>query len=762
MDDKTGMVLDGYQLVRPLGRGGFGEVWLCRSLAMGDFRAIKLISTGDPAKVAREHSAMLRYRAAAGLDSRHLVPVEHINLDERALYYVMPLADGTGGAGPEDPAWEPLTLHALIEAKRREGVWFSSGEIVGLISPVLLALQTLLDAGLVHGDVKPSNVLLFHGFPRLADLGLLDDDRLSRTRAGTPVFSAPSWYGGGLSDMYSAAATLHVLLTGNDPDTLGRSAFRWPPPGQESLSPSERDEWLRLHAVVRRGVAERVQERYPDFAAMLEAVEGGSSAGPPPAPEPLAAPGGSARKGWVATLAMAALAGVGGLAKLLAPKEEIPTPPPAETSGEQELTEEQEDDYRIKAGMIASYAQSGDAVRTLAMVDSLWTAYPQSRSQPAYSIYRAMALRDLGRIEEAKEELRKAVHVSPRIEAMTLRIDLWESLGDLEEAELSQTRILEAYGPNTLALAFRAEVRAKRGDYAGVEADRLAALPLNPDAPEMQRRYVATMWNGLAKKYPGYAEHLGEKGLEEALLDESRNPADPWVIECLDDILDDLLAEDASLSEQANAARSKLRDRMIDDFGRRHYEYSLVMLDRLTMPESGGGGRPIPPVMVKTPVLSLYRALLLDRLHRQAEVAEELRGYRDDDLSPRQAESRAALLVALSWEEEAESLLTRMMAALPSDGGRGATETRIELLELRARVRAVRGEYAGVRGDHAEAFRLAGGLDSQDGGGSDLRRSVGQARRELAERFPDYADYLAKQGDAPAEIFEGDFSLSPE
>ncbi len=272
MDDKTGLILDGYQLLRPLGRGGFGEVWLCRSQAIGDLRAIKLISTEDPAKAAKEHSALTRYRAAAGLDPRHLVPIEHINRNERALYYVMPLADGPEGVNPKSPSWEPLTLDAVIERRRGEDVWFSSGEIIGMISPVLLALQTLLDAGLVHGDVKPANILFFNGATRLADLGLLDDDRLSRTRAGTPVFSAPSWYRGGLPDMYSAAATLYVLLTGNHPDTMGRSAFRWPPSGEASLSPSERNAWFRLHGIVRRAVDEHVSERYLDFSAMLDAV----------------------------------------------------------------------------------------------------------------------------------------------------------------------------------------------------------------------------------------------------------------------------------------------------------------------------------------------------------------------------------------------------------------------------------------------------------------------------------------------------------
>ncbi len=264
-------VLDGYRLVRFLGRGGFGEVWLCQSEAMGDYRALKWIPSTNPERLKKEYESLVHYRlAAARLRSPDLVPIEHVNREEAGLYYVMPLVDGAAGNDPADPAWHPLSLAAKIEAQAKLPDWFTSHEILALIQPVLRGLQTLSDAGLVHRDVKPENILFFNGLPCLGDISLLGADALVITRRGTPGYATPSWYEGGLPDMYGAAATLYTLLTGNLPDKMGRGAFLWPPQGEPSLSEAERAEWKRLHGVIRRATEERVSERFVDFRAMAE------------------------------------------------------------------------------------------------------------------------------------------------------------------------------------------------------------------------------------------------------------------------------------------------------------------------------------------------------------------------------------------------------------------------------------------------------------------------------------------------------------
>lgn len=273
MNAAPDQVLDGYRLIRFLGRGGFGEVWLCRSEAMGDYRALKIISTTSPEHLRKEYDSLLQYRkASAQLRTPHLLPIEHVNLVSDGLFYVMPLADGIGSDDPNSPEWIPLTLGQMTFRRDEHSTWFTSKEVIHIIQPILHALQTLSDAGLVHRDVKPENILFFDGKPCLGDISLLGMDAHIITQRGTPGYATPSWYVGGLPDMYGAAATLYHFLTGNSPDKMGRAKFLWPPQGENSLTPQERAIWSHLHKVIRRACEEKPSERYLDFRAMAEAM----------------------------------------------------------------------------------------------------------------------------------------------------------------------------------------------------------------------------------------------------------------------------------------------------------------------------------------------------------------------------------------------------------------------------------------------------------------------------------------------------------
>jgi len=179
-----GDLYDGYRLIRQIGSGGFGEVWLCRSEAIGELKALKFVTASRPELLEKEVNSLVHYRQAANnLRSPHLMPIEHINRSGGGLFYVMPLADGRGAGSPEEEEWKPLTLERMIH--ERQGGWFTSGEIAGIMAPILSGLQAISDAGLVHRDVKPANILFLGGRPCLADISLLGEDSLSITRRAT-------------------------------------------------------------------------------------------------------------------------------------------------------------------------------------------------------------------------------------------------------------------------------------------------------------------------------------------------------------------------------------------------------------------------------------------------------------------------------------------------------------------------------------------------------------------------------------------------
>ena len=276
-------LIDGFRLIRKIGAGGFGEVWLCQAEASehvpsGDFMAMKFVPATDGRCLAKEFHGLAKYvEVSEQLSDAFIVPIVYANLCDEGLYYVMPLAVGYGSHDPEDPTdpdWKPVTLSALIEFQRNSPSWFTSEDIKNCLLPILLSLQALSDASLIHRDVKPENILLFGEYLCLADISLLGPDKENITRRGTPGYSAPSWYceSGGHPDMYGVAVTLFTLLTGNQPDKIGRAAFRWPPHGEESLSDAERGEWLRLHRVIRRAIDDRPAERFHDFSTFARAL----------------------------------------------------------------------------------------------------------------------------------------------------------------------------------------------------------------------------------------------------------------------------------------------------------------------------------------------------------------------------------------------------------------------------------------------------------------------------------------------------------
>jgi serine/threonine protein kinase len=204
-----GSQISGLRIVRLLGGGGMGEVYLARDETLDRFVALKLVA---PALADDERFAgrlLSESRRAAKLEHPAIVPVYAAGEDRGRLYLAMRyVAGGTLAdrlaAGPLDPA-----------------------EAATLLAPIADALDTAHAAGLVHRDVKPANILLDGERAMLADFGLArtatSPDSLSRPEgfSGTLSYVAPEQIEGdqstGASDQYSVAWVLFEAVCGRPP-----------------------------------------------------------------------------------------------------------------------------------------------------------------------------------------------------------------------------------------------------------------------------------------------------------------------------------------------------------------------------------------------------------------------------------------------------------------------------------------------------------------------------------------------------------------
>jgi hypothetical protein len=268
--DASGALLRGeqvgnLQVLTPLGEGSMGATYIARHPVLRTAFAVKTF------KSTREDVFKEAYLAAR-IDSPHVVPITDAgHLDRgggvRMPYLVQGYVDG-------------LDLRDVIGAVRGLGRTVPAGFAARLVAEVAMGLHACHKAGVVHCDVKPSNIMLHgSGEAMLGDFGIAQspqnrpDDGFAVT--GSPAYIPPElWREGGLtsrrSDIYALGITAHQLMTGALP-ILGRNLNEWkaahlnhtyvPPPPR---SPRE----AYLFSVIAR-MLEKHPEQRPETAEMV-------------------------------------------------------------------------------------------------------------------------------------------------------------------------------------------------------------------------------------------------------------------------------------------------------------------------------------------------------------------------------------------------------------------------------------------------------------------------------------------------------------
>jgi len=259
-----------YRLVRKLGQGGMGAVWLAHDTHLARRVALKVprFGPGDGPEVLERF--FREARAAAAIRHPHVCPVHDVGQIDGIHYLTMAYIDGP-------------PLSDLIEGRGP----LPQAPAAALVRQLALALQAAHELGIVHRDLKPGNVLVGpDGEPVITDFGLArraeaGEARLTRTGSilGTPAYMSPeqveaSGDVGPASDVYSLGVMLYELLTGRPPFTGPLTEVLW----QVRFKEPERPSVLRpdldpqLEAIVMRALAKQPEMRYgsmDEFAADL-------------------------------------------------------------------------------------------------------------------------------------------------------------------------------------------------------------------------------------------------------------------------------------------------------------------------------------------------------------------------------------------------------------------------------------------------------------------------------------------------------------
>lgn len=224
-------VVPDHELLRLIGRGSSGEVWLAMN-TLGSCRAVKIVRKENFSRSQpfdREFAGVQKFEPVSRLHDG-LVDILQVGRNDAAgyFYYVMEVADDVRiGQNLNLEEYTPRTLAWDLDQRGRLPI----GECVRLGAAIASALGFLHRHGLIHRDIKPSNIIFVNGFPKLADIGLVTDLSEAGARIGTEGFIPPEGAGSAQADIYSLGKVLYEISTGHDrndypalPEPLGDSA----------------------------------------------------------------------------------------------------------------------------------------------------------------------------------------------------------------------------------------------------------------------------------------------------------------------------------------------------------------------------------------------------------------------------------------------------------------------------------------------------------------------------------------------------------
>jgi len=251
-----------YRVLSPLGQGAMGVVYRGRDETLDREVALKVMALGPGADAEARARFQREARAVARLQHPNIVTVYELGEHEGAPYMAMELLEG-------------VDLQRAIEAGLRP----NPRATLPIVLQLLSGLGHAHENGIVHRDVKPSNLFLPRGRPaKIMDFGvarLAGGMTTTGQVVGTPNYMSPEQVRGahvdGRSDLFSAGLILYELVTGEKAyrgDSVVSLLFKIAHEQPDLSLIPKGTEWDRLRAILARALAKDPSQRYPHAPAM--------------------------------------------------------------------------------------------------------------------------------------------------------------------------------------------------------------------------------------------------------------------------------------------------------------------------------------------------------------------------------------------------------------------------------------------------------------------------------------------------------------
>lgn len=277
--------IPGYEVLRELGRGGMGVVYLARQVALQRMVALKTIASNNVPRLAE--LLLTEAHIASRLNHPAIVPVYEANTDAEPWYFSMGLVAG------------------VDLAQRLSSGVLTVQQTVDLAVTICGALQHAHELGICHLDIKPANILLDRDSrPKLTDFGLSAVHRSelnARAIIGTPQFMSPEQALGATedvgvaSDIYSLGAVMYAALAGRpplvsaNPQELILQVVSQPPPRFRELGIAVPKP---LESIIRKCLQKKPAQRYATIQLLQEDLAAFDAGQPVKARPP----------GWISTM----------------------------------------------------------------------------------------------------------------------------------------------------------------------------------------------------------------------------------------------------------------------------------------------------------------------------------------------------------------------------------------------------------------------------------------------------------------------------